>query len=142
MDCSISAQSSAVRANGPAIDNPAVIGPSGSVHCSIADWAKFIADQLRGERGDPALLKTETYRVLHTSRGDNYGFGWFILSGQNWAGGTALQHSGTNTMNFSLARIAPQRDLAVLSVTNQGGDQAQKAITEATDALIRLHDKP
>ena len=51
-----------MASNGPAMDNLPVQGPAGTVHCSIADWSKFIADQLRGERGAGALLKTETTR--------------------------------------------------------------------------------
>ena len=129
-----------MAANGPPVDNPEVMGPAGTVHCSIADYSKFIADQLRGERGDGVLLKTETYKALHTPRfGDSYAFGWYVLS-QDWAGGTVLAHQGTNTLNFCIVRVAPRREFAVLAVTNQGGDEGQKAVLEATDALIRLHD--
>jgi CubicO group peptidase (beta-lactamase class C family) len=130
-----------MAANGPAVDNPEVLGPAGTVHCSIGDWSKFIADQLRGEHGEGALLKAETYKALHTAHyGDGYAFGWGV-SLQDWAGGPVLAHTGSNTMNFCMVQMAPQRDYAVLAVTNQGGDQAQKAVLEATVALIRLHDK-
>ena len=50
--------------NGPAMDNPPVLSPAGRVHCTIQDWAKFIADQLRGARGEPdlpLLLSLEHY---------------------------------------------------------------------------------
>ena len=126
--------------NGPAVDNAPVMGPAGTVHCSIVDWSKFIADQLRGERGAGALLKTETYKALHTPRfGGNYAFGWGVAS-RMWAGGTVLQHSGSNTMNFCTLWVAPLRDLAVLAVTNQGGDEAQTAADEAVGAMIRLQE--
>jgi CubicO group peptidase (beta-lactamase class C family) len=126
--------------NGPEVDNPPVIGPAGTVHCSIQDWSKFIADQLRGERGNGALLKPDTYKALHTPRfGGNYAFGWGIASRQ-WAGGVTLQHSGSNTMNFCVVWIAPLRDFAVLAVTNQGGPEAQEAADEAVSALIRVHN--
>jgi hypothetical protein len=36
--------------------NPEVMGPAGTVHCSLADWAKFIADQLSGFAGPGALF--------------------------------------------------------------------------------------
>jgi CubicO group peptidase (beta-lactamase class C family) len=128
-------------ANGPAVDNPAVIGPAGRVHCSIADWSKFIQDQLRGEHGDGVLLKPETYKALHTPRfGGNYAFGWGVGS-RPWAGGTVLQHSGSNTMNFCVVWVAPLRDFAVLAVTNQAGNEAQMAADEAVSALIHLHNK-
>src|SRR5262249_22338988 len=41
----------------PTLDNPALMGPAGNVHCSMADWAKFIADVLRGARGGNSHLK-------------------------------------------------------------------------------------
>ena len=53
-----------VASNGPDMDNPPVMGPAGTVHCPLRDWAKFIADQLRGARGEKALLKEETYKRL------------------------------------------------------------------------------
>jgi CubicO group peptidase (beta-lactamase class C family) len=127
--------------NGPAADNAPVLGPAGTVHCSIADWSKFIADQLRGARGSGTLLKPETYKALHTPRpGQNYAFGWGVTT-RVWAGGTALQHSGSNTMNFCVLWLAPLRDVAVLAVTNQGGDKGREATDEAVVAMIKLQEK-
>ena len=126
--------------NGPLVYNPELLGPAGTVHCSIADWAKFITDQLRGEHGAGALLKPETYKALHTPRfGGEYAFGWEVLS-RTWADGTVFQHSGSNTMNFCTVWIAPNRGFAVLAVTNQGGTAAQRGTDEAVAALIRKHN--
>jgi len=126
--------------NGPLVDNPELLGPAGTVHCSIADWAKFITDQLRGEHGAGALLKPETYKALHTPRfGGEYAFGWEVLS-RTWADGTVFQHSGSNTMNFCTVWIAPNRGFAVLAVTNQGGTAAQRGTDEAVATLIRKHN--
>jgi CubicO group peptidase (beta-lactamase class C family) len=123
-------------ANGPEVDNAAVMGPAGIVHCSIADWAKFIGDQLHGERGTGALLKPETYRLLHEPQfGGDYALGW-IATPRPWGNGTVLTHSGSNTLNFCVVWIAPKRGFAVLSMTNQGGDDAGKAADEAVSALI------
>ncbi len=128
--------------NGPEVDNPEVMGPAGTVHCSIGDWSKFIIDQLRGERGEGALLKPETYKALHTPRfGGIYAFGWGVGS-QPWADGVVFQHNGSNALNFAVVSIAPLRDFAVLAVTNQGGNEAGKATNEAVSELIKLHNKP
>jgi CubicO group peptidase (beta-lactamase class C family) len=129
-----------VATNGPAADNPPVLGPAGRVHCTIQDWAKFVTDQLRGARGMPALLKTSTYQTLHTPPfGGDYGLGWIVLK-RDWGGGTVLNHAGDNTMNYANVWIAPQRDFAVLVCINQGGDAASKASDEAAAALIRLRE--
>jgi len=127
-------------ANGPSVDNPPVIGPAGRVHCTIQDWAKFVTDQLRGARGEPALLKGSTYQVLHRPPfGGDYGLGWIVVK-RDWGGGSVLNHGGDNTMNHANVWIAPQRDFAVLVCINQGGASATKASDEAAGALIKLHD--
>jgi CubicO group peptidase (beta-lactamase class C family) len=122
--------------NGPLADNAAVLGPAGTVHCPLADWAKFVVDQLRGERGDSALLKRETYKMLHTPKfGGSYAFGWGVTK-RAWAGGTAFSHAGSNTMNYAVVWIGPGRDIAYLAVTNQAGMAASNAADRALAALI------
>ncbi|MCJ7588189.1 MAG: beta-lactamase family protein [Candidatus Aminicenantes bacterium] len=130
------ANGKAVNGNGPAIDNPPVCGPAARVHCKLADWAKFITDQLRGARGEPALLKPETYRILHTPPfGGDYALGWGVVD-HEWGGGKVLTHAGSNMMNYAMVWIAPQKDSAVLVVTNQGGQAAATACDKASAALI------
>jgi len=125
-----------VLRNGPDIDKPPVLGPAGRVHCKLVDWAKFIADQLRGARGESGLLKTETYRILHTPTfGGNYALGWVVVE-REWGGGKVLSHAGSNMMNFAVVWMAPLKDFAVLVVTNQGGPAAERACDKAAEALI------
>jgi CubicO group peptidase (beta-lactamase class C family) len=105
---------------GPRSDNPPAIGPAGTVHCSVPDWGKFVTAHLRGERGESGILKPETFKHLHTQPfGGEYGFGW-MAADRPWANGRALNHAGSNTQNFAIVWMAPQRDFAVLVVTNQG----------------------
>jgi CubicO group peptidase (beta-lactamase class C family) len=125
--------------NGPAMDNPPVMGPAGRIHCTIQDWAKFIQDQLRGERGKSALLKSETYKTLHTPPfGGDYGLGWICVE-RPWGGGKVLNHAGDNTMNFANVWVAPLRDFAILTCVSQSG--AFEATDEAIGALIKLHSQ-
>jgi CubicO group peptidase (beta-lactamase class C family) len=105
---------------GPLADNPAAIGPAGTVHCSVVDWGKFITAHLRGEKGESGILKPETFKRLHTPAfGGDYAFGWLVLD-RPWAGGPALNHAGSNTQNFAIVWMAPAKDFAVLIMTNQG----------------------
>jgi CubicO group peptidase (beta-lactamase class C family) len=128
-----------VNKNGPDVDNPPVLGPAGTVHCPLGDWAKFVADELRGARGEKALLKPGTYKILQTPPfGGDYALGWLVVD-REWGGGLVLSHSGSNTMNFAVVWIAPARDFAVLVVCNQGGPVAFKACDEAASKLIDLH---
>ena len=127
-----------VPRNGATMDNPPVLGPAGRIHCTIQDWAKFIADQLRGARGQAALLKPETYRALHTPpAGADYALGWGVRE-RDWGGGAVLQHVGDNTMNCANVWVAPRRDFAVLACLNHSGDKAFMASDDAIGALIQI----
>ena len=124
---------------GPLADNPSVIGPAGTVHCSTGDWAKYIALHLRGAQGEAKLLKPATFTRLHTPVGDEpprYAMGWGVVL-RDWGEGEVLTHAGSNTMWFAVTWLAPRRDFAVLVASNQGGDEAEKACDEAAGALIR-----
>lgn len=122
-------------------DNPAAIGPAGTVHASIGEWAKYVALHLRGERKDAKrILTPESFVKLHTPVADEaqYAMGW-IVAPRPWAGGRTLTHSGSNTMWYCVTWIAPEKDFAVLVTCNQGGDAAAKACDEASWALIEDH---
>jgi CubicO group peptidase (beta-lactamase class C family) len=120
-------------------DNPLVISAAGRVHCSIADWAKFIEAHLAGLAGRPTPLaiKPETWKILHEApHGGEYALGWSVAV-RDWGGGQVFTHAGSNTMNYSVVWMAPKLDYAVLVATNQGGEDAFKACDEAAGALIR-----
>lgn len=123
------------------LDNAPLLGPAGTVHCSLADWGKFIALHLRGARGDGTMLKPETFKVLHSPpAGQEYAMGWIVVQ-RSWARGRALTHAGSNTMWFATAWIAPEREIAFLAVANQGGDAGARACDAAVAALIGREDK-
>jgi len=126
-------------APGPLSDNPPAIGPGGRVHCSMADWARFIAAHLEGPRGRARgiRLKPATWRRLHTPPfGGEYALGWIAVR-RDWGGGTVLTHGGSNTMNYAVAWLAPKTGFAALIATNQGGGTAPKACDEVAAALVR-----
>jgi len=117
-------------------DNPEVIGPAGTVHCSITDWLKYAAAHARGETGGSALLPAETFQFLHTPQfGGEYAFGWFVTQ-RPWGGGTVLTHNGSNNQNYSVAWVAPRRDFAVVAATNQAGGGTEAACDQVAATLI------
>ena len=67
--------------------------------------------------------------------GGDYGFGWNITT-RPWANGAVWTHTGTNTMNYAVMWLAPNRKFAVVVATNMGGDVGGKGIDEAASALI------
>lgn len=122
--------------NGPLSDNPVSLGPAGRVHTSMAGYAKFAADHLRGAKGVKALLKSEHYQVLHRPDSESqYACGWGVPV-RPWAGGACLTHTGSNNSNFFVAWLAPEKSFGVLATCNQGGDEAAAACDAACSLLI------
>lgn len=131
---------------GPRADNPPAIAPANAVHMNLRDWAKYIGLHLRSHASNPhrrgAFLPAHVFDVLHEPVGD-YACGWRVLQ-RGWAKGTrdedvgiTLMHAGSNTMWFSVAWLAPEKDFAVLVVTNQGGAAAQRATDEAVGEILK-----
>jgi CubicO group peptidase (beta-lactamase class C family) len=115
-------------------DNPPFMGPAGRLHMTVADYGRFLRLYLTQGGG---LVRPETLTHLLTPPAGApplYAFGWGVQTGQPWAaGGPALAHEGSNTMWHAIARVAPERGLAVLSVTNEAaaGMTANRALAEA-----------
>lgn len=121
-------------------DNPPLMGPAGAAHLPLGEWAKFVA--VFADPEHQTLLKPETLTWLSTpSRGGDYNGGWMITA-RPWAGGTALTHGGSNTFNFCVAWVAPQKRFAALVATTVAGDDATQACDAVVGMLIRRFLKP
>jgi D-alanyl-D-alanine carboxypeptidase len=123
--------------NGPAMDNLPYMGPAGTVHASMSDWGKFLADQLCGGAGRPALLSPSIYAAMQKPARGTYGFGWIVVP-RNWARGNMLSHAGSNTMNYAASWLGPKVGYGVLVCLNQGG-KLNAAANEAAETLLNLH---
>lgn len=123
---------------GPLADNPPSLGPAGTVHASMADVASYLRAHLNGELGRPTPLpiRMETWCRLHTALpNQEYALGW-IITQRPWAGGTAWNHTGSNTYWYCNVWVAPHREFAVVVFTNAGGDAAFKATDAVAAAVI------
>lgn len=124
---------------GPNADNPLSLGPAGTVHTSLADWGNFLALHLRGARKETTpLVSLETIKRLQSPpEGGDYACGWLVTQ-RPWAGGdgTALTHSGSNTMWYATAWLAPAKDIAFAVVANRGDGVAAKVVNRAFAPLI------
>ncbi|MGE5297209.1 MAG: serine hydrolase domain-containing protein [Solirubrobacterales bacterium] len=122
---------------GPLADNPPFLTPGGRVHCSMADWARYVQCVLAAARGETSLLPASCVEQLKQAPfGGEYALGWGLCN-RDWAGGTALSHGGSNTMNYSIVWLAPRKDFAVLVATNRGGDGAAEGLDKLCGLLIK-----
>lgn len=117
-------------------DNPPGLGPAGTVHATIEDYARFLRLFLTDGAG---WLHGQS--LAHLTRplpgpGQPYALGWGVLTGQAWSGGgPALTHDGSNTLWLVRAVVAPARGAAAICVAN-AAEPARPAIDGLTRALI------
>lgn len=102
-------------------DNTPIIGPSGTVHMSLANLTKYGTEHLRGQLGSGTLLKAETYRKLHQPKLGGYACGWIEKPPNARIPQTVYWHNGSNTMWYALVAFIPETRM-VVAVTSNDGD--------------------
>ncbi|HXU82985.1 MAG TPA: serine hydrolase, partial [Polyangia bacterium] len=121
-------------APGPQSDNPPSLGPAGTVHCGLRDWAKFAQLHLDEARGKGTLVSAASLAKLHTPwPGGDYALGWLV---ERREGATVLAHDGSNTMFLARIWMVPAKNVAFLVATNAAGDEARNAM-DRTVAYLR-----
>lgn len=96
-------------------------------------------------------MRLETLRKLHTKLIDmpakpdapvgtpstgSYGFGWVTVT-PPFAREPFLLHGGSNEMNVAYIMLQPNRDFAMVMMTNVGGRKADQAMIALGEALYK-----
>lgn len=123
-------------------DNPPLLGPAGTVHCSMNHWGVFLVELLKGLRGESDFLTQTSVEQLFEPAtepvegipGAQNVLGWVAFDDPQ---GTVYWHNGSNTFWFSQAAIVPEIDAAILVVTNEAG-AGQQAADMAFDVLTEM----
>jgi CubicO group peptidase (beta-lactamase class C family) len=115
-------------------DNAASMGPAGTVHCSVEDWAKFIAIQL--PNGNHLSLSQTQLKKLITPTG-TYAGGW-IIGNRAWGKGTVLNHNGSNTMWYATVWVAPKTDRIFIVATNSSDHNSNEVCDKMIGKLIEI----
>ena len=115
-------------------DNPASIGPAGTVHSTFDDVGKYLFEHIKGARGQSSFLTEGTFDTLHTPLpGSSYALGWI---NDNTTNAGILAHNGSNLRWFAWAWISTENDIAVLTVTNSGTTASEEAATRALQLMV------
>ena len=115
-------------------DNPAVMGPAGTLHMSLPDYARFLASQLPG---GPLLTEDERARLLTVPDPEAempYALGW--AQAAHPLGGRVWQHAGSNTLWFVVARLDPQAGRAAAVIANAATSDTEAALRDLIDAVL------
>lgn len=112
------------------------IGPAGRIHCSIADWAKFISLQLTEENS--ILDKKYLNKLIEPVGSHFYAAGWGVAE-HSWAEGITLNHDGSNEIWYAAVLVTPKLDRAFVVATNSCSFGSTPDIcTEIMNKLIRM----
>ncbi len=139
---------------GPNGDNPEVIGPAGTVHLSVLDFAAWAGWHAGAGKRGPALVQPTTFGKLHamvidmpakpeapvgTPSSGRYGLGLGEVA-LPFSPEPFLFHGGSNEMNLAYIMLQPKYDFAIVMMTNRGGDKADAALKALAAALYKGFD--
>lgn len=127
-------------------DNPAALGPAGTVHVSLPDWARFVRPFLTPARDARGFLSASSLTTLLTPRvpmtaGEplskgGAALGWLV--GEAASGERVINHAGSNTVWLAQVDILPARERATLVAANLGPPAADAPVQALARALRQV----
>jgi len=120
-----------------AADNPAALGPAGTVHASLADLERYLSVLLTGGIAfdGKRFVSEENLAALFEPVLDDYALGWLV--GITTDGRRYILHDGCNTMFYSLLIMLPDEESAVVVLANRGDPAAGRRVRELGMYLAR-----
>src|SRR5262249_46076138 len=119
-------------------DNPPLIGPAGTVHCTLESWARFA--RAHAHPDDGGWIKAASMAHLHEAlafegvpAGKEIALGWGVTRPHP----PRPTHTGSNGYNAADIVVIPARHAAVLVVDNAGDDRAMALSSKVRDALVQ-----
>jgi len=126
-------------------DNPPGLSAAGRAHMSMGDWSKIVRELLRADTGESTLISAANGRKLFTGitpigGPDSYSLGW-IMTTRPWAGGDGrtATHSGSNTLNHSIAWLGMSEGVAFLAATNASDAGTPAALDDLILGMLNSH---
>jgi CubicO group peptidase (beta-lactamase class C family) len=136
---------------GPWGDNPPIIGPAGTAHMNVLDFATWAGWNACEGRVGPALVRPETLVKLHTKIVDmppkpdapvgtpssgGYGLGWGTVT-LPFSPEPFVFHGGSNNMNLAYILLQPGKRLGLVLMTNISGQKANDALMAIAEELYK-----
>ena len=108
-------------------DNPAMLGPAGTVHMSLEDVLRYAGAHLKR---DPHYLPPGLWDDLHRPRAESYAMGWHSEEGY-------IEHWGSNTFWLVAVAADPKRQRAAVVAANSGDlERLTPLFEEQLDRLL------
>ena len=117
------------------LDNAAALGPAGTVHIAMGDWARFFGLWLTRE--PPAIVDRETLDRLATPVARRYGAGWQVVR-RFWARGRAITHGGSNRSWYANLWVAPNTGHAYAAAANSAEPDDRRTFALLDSVVSKL----
>ncbi len=115
---------------------PLAAAAAGNVSLSLEDWARFAVLHLDAARGHCRILRCEAFQHLHSFSTElQMASGWGV-NRYDWAG-TVLEHAGSEGSWYATIGIAPEKNFAILTASNEGDPAGGKACGDAALVVAR-----
>nr|WP_299342938.1 serine hydrolase domain-containing protein [Allomuricauda sp.] len=112
-------------------DNPAALGPAGTIKTTLADLEKYIQLHL----GNTDVIQSGTLEKLHTEvSGSGYALGWNVTD-------NGVFHSGSNARWFAQLFISKEDQFANFAVTNSYDADGNISIPSVLEALQLMAER-
>jgi len=114
------------------------LGPAGLLHSNLEDWGRFLAEHVRGEKGESEFLSVASYERMHADPGSGYGAGWLLGRHRRGDGeAPSLAHNGSDGTWHSLCLVVPEAELIVMSAANASNTAGDSATRLAQNLMLR-----
>ncbi len=108
------------------VDLPNVVGPAGLVSTTLTDLSYYLRAYLAGARGGDNLIGANSYTRLLTPVSPEYGLGWILTPNNN-----SFHHNGFTGTFYLDNLVLPEKNIAILAVTNGDTSNAKQAVEKA-----------
>ncbi|KCZ48399.1 serine hydrolase domain-containing protein [Hyphomonas pacifica] len=115
------------KGKGSAADNPAALGPAGTLHVPLVPHAVFLSRFLTPGPTEEKLM------TPYPDADSDYAFGWGMIPPGKL--GPVLGHSGSNTMWLSTVHLLPEQGLVIIVNTNSFSQKAASALNSFSAEL-------
>ncbi len=133
-------------------DNPPYLGPAGTVHMSLQDFARWAAWNAGAGKRSPQIIPAEMFVRLTTpvielplpekqpglpERG-SYALGW-CQAYFPWSKEPFVWHNGSNTMNLAHIYVQPKKDFGMVITANISGPKTEEAFGKLAEELYKKY---
>lgn len=115
---------------GPGADNPAALGPAGTMNISPGAHALLLSELFLKQQDRFARLMQP-----YPDETSDYAFGMGVANDETL--GTCYAHAGSNTMWLSYVKFCPEADIAIVVDTNRAGDTDMQGLKQVSSEVLR-----